>query len=96
LAFCQRQIRAVRRPFTIVRRPNRGFPTEVKTLGAALRVASLSKSIKQRQLAHILGVPAKQLTDWVLDRQIPSATQLEAITKVLDLPDAFKTSNTNS
>jgi len=96
LAFCQRQIHAVRRPFKIIRKPGRTFPSEVKTLGVAIRVARRNKSIVQPQLAAILNVPLNHIEEWEHDRRIPPAATLEKISKVLCLPDWFKTNNPNS
>jgi len=61
------------------------FPTEVRTLGDAIRVARKEKALRQNQLAAILAVTTRRIQKWELDYLIPPPEHMEKLGKSLNL-----------
>jgi DNA-binding transcriptional regulator YiaG len=93
LACGQRKIHTSRSHISTNRVPRKAFPTSLKTLGDHIRLKRTEKGLSQWQLAQILHVPPRRLSEWEREVKTPSESEWLRLARALNLPERLVSQN---
>jgi DNA-binding transcriptional regulator YiaG len=76
-------IHAYRGHISTNRRPRKGFPANIKTVGNSIYAKRFEAGLSKKALAAMLGVPKKLIREWESDLKMPTEAEWQKLVAAL-------------